>query len=447
MTKNHKSGTWGAVAAAVRQSLYARWQAGESIHSLSREIGIKAVTLERRLRDVGYATDTGRPQDRGTGESQHMEGNDWIINNGKTPLNDLDSVLAYYKVDLGLWAVERFVVNKWDMGLRDKSADLAFDEGKVSGKLHDTGRVHVQPLFQIKIWLKRKVVQASVREELASMLADAKLSAPKFKQVKHSAHKSGKLLELSIPDLHLGKLAWGVETGWTDYDVRIAERTFDAAVQALLERTSVYKFEQVCFVVGNDLLQTDNVAGTTTAGTPVSSDSRYHKTFRIGRLMITRAIEQLRLLAPVWVVVVPGNHDQLSAWHLGESLECYFHKCPDVVVANDPTPRKYLQWGKVMLMFTHKGQKARLADYPLLMATEQPVMFGVTAYREVHTGDQHQVRLEEKHGIRVRILPSLSAPDDWHSAMGFVSNIRQAECFVWDKVEGLIGTAVYSVPG
>ena len=44
-------------------------------------------------------------------------------------------------------------------------------------------------------------------------------------------------LELTIPDLHLGKLAWGHETGHGDYDVRIAERTFETAVAALIERT------------------------------------------------------------------------------------------------------------------------------------------------------------------------------------------------------------------
>ena len=163
--------------------------------------------------------------------------------------------------------------------------------------------------------------------------------------------------------------------------------------------------------------------------------------------MTTRAIERLRELAPVRVIVVPGNHDRLSTWHLGHSLQCYFHNYKDVTIENDPTLRKYYQWGSVMLMFSHEAANKRLRDdYPLLMATEQPKMFGSTRFHEVHIGDIHQVRLEEQHGVRVRVLPSLCPPDEWHSSKGFVGNIPSAECFIWNKVEGLVGTATYSVP-
>ena len=46
--------------------------------------------------------------------------------------------------------------------------------------------------------------------------------------------------------------------------------------------------------------------------------------------------------------------------------------------------------------------------------------------------------LTEKHGVRVRILPSLCEPDDWHAGKTFVGNIQDAEAYVWNKVDGLI---------
>jgi hypothetical protein len=97
-----------------------------------------------------------------------------------------------------------------------------------------------------------------------------------------------------------------------------------------------------------------------------------------------------------------------------------------------------------MLMWTH-GDEGRRLDYPLLMATEQPEMFGETKYREAHTGDKHQTRVEEVHGVRVRILPSLAEVDEWHHRKTFTGSLLSAEAFVWNRDDGLIGTAIYTV--
>jgi hypothetical protein len=96
-----------------------------------------------------------------------------------------------------------------------------------------------------------------------------------------------------------------------------------------------------------------------------------------------------------------------------------------------------------MLMFCH-GDGGKRDDYALLMATEKPEMFGRTKFREAHIGHTHQTRLEEKHGVRVRVIPSLSPADDWHSENGFVGNLRSAEAYFWNKKEGLVGTAIYN---
>jgi DNA repair exonuclease SbcCD nuclease subunit len=175
----------------------------------------------------------------------------------------------------------------------------------------------------------------------------------------------------------------------------------------------------------------------------VNTDGRYQKTFVIARKMIVRCIERLREIAPVKVLVVPGNHDTRATWHLGDSLECYFHRYDDVEIDNNPTPRKYFQHGNVMLMFTH-GDKGKRTDYPLLMATEQRAMWGATKYRETHTGHTHMTKMDEQHGIRVRVLPALCPPDAWHSENGFVGNLRSAEGYVWNNVEGLVTQVFYN---
>jgi hypothetical protein len=182
----------------------------------------------------------------------------------------------------------------------------------------------------------------------------------------------------------------------------------------------------------------------TTRGTPQDVDSRFQKSFVEGRRMLCRLIDRLLEVAPVHVPVVPGNHDELSAWHLGHALECYYHKTKYVTVDNAPTLRKYFEYGATMLMLTH-GDKGKAANYPLLMATERPEMFGRTKFREAHIGHWHGTKLQEWNGVRCRTLSSLSGVDAWHAGQGFIGNLRSAEAFVWEKREGLVTTATFTL--
>lgn len=358
-------------------------------------------------------------------ETSEIAGDTWNITLPKTRISTLDQLLEYCKVDLSVWEVERFVVNKWEMGAKNVDDELV-----------------VQPLFQVKATLKKRTEIVAVRKEIELLKEDAKRSARVPKPIRYSPSADVNMLEINIPDIHVGKLAWPGETGYEAYDTKIATLTYERALQTLLERVSGYDFNQIVYVVGNDLFNSDDLESRTTKGTVVTTDGRYHKTFYKVRRMVTDAIEQLRQVARVKVIMVPGNHDNLSVWHLGDSLECYFHKYPDVEIDNTPKPRKYEEYGNVMLMFTH-GDKGKRQDYPLLMATEQPEMFGRTRYREAHTGHTHMTKMDEQHGVRVRVLPALCPPDDWHAENGFVGNLRNAEAYVWNQKEGLIAQMYY----
>src|ERR1019366_6697331 len=188
---------------------------------------------------------------------------------------------------------------------------------------------------------------------------------------------TGLLLEIATPDLHVGKLAHSAETGRRPYDVKIAIATFNRALDALIERTKHYPISEVLFVCGNDLFNSDNEENTTTGGTAVSTDGRFFKTFRSTRKMIVTAIERLRQIAKVQVIICPGNHDRQTAYHLGDSLECYFHNDPMVTVNNLPNPRKYVEFGNCLIGFTH-GDEGKPDDYAFLMAAEQPEAWGRT---------------------------------------------------------------------
>ncbi len=365
----------------------------------------------------------------------------------------LADLVRVCQIDTTEWTIERWTCAAYQQGAKDAE-----------------GQLNAQELFSIKAWLRRNVVIRGVKAEIASLLEDAKASLDVLQREQNLLHRdtdgtlhvggSGldplrqptgavhprnvHLLEIAIPDLHLGKLAWKPETGYSDYDVKIAEKLFDTALEALIDRTKHFSFDKIVFPVGNDLLHSDTKQGQTTKGTPLDTDSRYYKAFGIGRRMVSRAIDKLRLIAPVTVVCVAGNHDQLSTYHLSDSLSCLYGADSGVTIMGDPILRKYFSYGKVALMYTH-GDKGKSSDWPLLFATEQPKMFGSSLFREIHIGHYHQTRTTEYHGVRVRISPALCPADAWHSDNQFVGNLRGAEALVWHPDDGLVAQAFYTV--
>jgi hypothetical protein len=371
----------------------------------------------------GITEDTAKVES----ETHEVDGDTWSVSMDATRIKSLEQLVEHCSVDLNLWEVDRFVCNKWEVGAKN-----------------DAGRIAVEPLFQVKAWFKKRPGMAFATEEIESLKADAKRHAPKYKAIVYKNTPTGNIAEIAIPDIHIGKLAWGRETMDEDYDTRKAIALFREAMLGLMSRVSFLSLDRIVLVIGNDLVQIDNRNGTTTAGTVVDRDSRYHKIYKKVRQMLVEEIDKLRMIAPVLVVVVPGNHDNQTAFTLGDSLECWFHNCSEVEIQNEPTPRKYYQHGKVMIMWCH-GDKAKRADYPLLMATEKPAMFGVTVYRECHTGHLHTTRTDEKLGVRVRIIPSLCPADYWHAENGFTGNIKAAEIYVWNEEEGLVNQGFFNI--
>lgn len=360
-------------------------------------------------------------------------------------ISDLDGLIEYFKVDTDIWETERWKANIWNMGYIAKAVT------HTAGDTSTTHRTAANlPLWQVTAtFVKKKVVEfvklelESLKQKFLSETIQPFLSRPTWQ---YHELPSGNVLEVNVPDLHAGKLAWAKETGYKDYDTNIALNTFDKAIDALLARSAHIKFDKILFVVGNDMMHSDTIAGTTTSGTQLDNDSRFHKVFvKLRDRLIDTIKFKLLPIAPVHIVGCPGNHDKLSGWHLVDSLDMYFHdgRYGVVTVDNSPEEFKFFQWGQVMLMFAH-GNTGKKLDYPLTMATKQKKMWAETTYREAHTGHVHQTMVQEYHGVRVRVLPALCEPDAWHAANNFVGNLRTAEAYAWNKNEGLINLALYN---
>ncbi len=278
------------------------------------------------------------------------------------------------------------------------------------------------------------------------MLEEFARQAPKQKRLSAPV-RNGHLLEVSIFDLHLGKLAWKPESG-ADYDLKISQTGFCEALETLIERSKGFPIERVVFPIGNDYFNVDGMANETTAGTPQREDGRWQKSFVLGRKLMVNAINRLREIAPVDVVMVPGNHDVERVFYLGDSLSGWFSQTDDVTVDNSPMARKYYQYGKNLIGFTH-GKEEKHVNLPLIMATEEPEKWASTVWREFHIGHYHHKKdihfqpVNEHQGIRIRQIPSLCPADDWHRLKGYGS-LRAAEVYVWGRNDGCVGSFSFS---
>lgn len=255
------------------------------------------------------------------------------------------------------------------------------------------------------------------------LIKDLSKFAPKFKRPK-SIKLNDCLLEICMPDFHIGQQSTKKE-----------KQLFEEALWSITDRAiSNYNIGSIEFPIGNDFLNTDNLQYGTTKGTAQFDYSKWYESFRHAWQLLATNIVELRKIAPINVRTILGNHDKTKMFFLGDVIKAYFSDS-DVGVFNKVNKFHHFQFGKNLVMYDHGELKA--SDYPLIMATELPVPFSKTVFREVHTGHIHKEKVDEYRGIKVRFLPSLAKGSDWEKQRGY-KHIRQAQGLVWHKTYGLI---------
>lgn len=235
--------------------------------------------------------------------------------------------------------------------------------------------------------------------------------------------------EISLPDIHYGKLH--------DYDLAEIEQQYVYVVKDLVEKAKGLEIEKFILPIGNDGMNSEGMRKTTTKGTPQDESAGWKETFRGYWKLMVKAIDYLKVIAPVDVIVVSGNHDYERMYYAGDVLSGWFRNDENVTVNNNNEPRKYYSYGNSMLMFTH-GDNEKPAEMPLIMATEEPQMFAASKFREVHCGHFHKEMVNEYRGVKVRFIPSICPNDEWHKKMGYQA-ARTGQAYIWSKTRGLEG--------
>lgn len=345
-----------------------------------------------------------------------------------------EQLLEIHNISLDEWNVDKQIINKWDVGAKGPD-----------------GNIVVTPLFQVKVFLSKKQILSDYRNIREEFIQDIQKLSPVVPLAKSKSTPGSNLLQINIFDLHFGKMAWAEETGY-NYDTKIASELFINALSELVHRSKGYDIDRILLPVGNDFFNSDysHPFNKTTNGTPQEEDLRWQKTFREGRQLLIKGINMLSQIAPVDVVIVPGNHDFERCFYLGDSLEGWFHNNENVTVDNKANPRKYYNYGLSLIGLTH-GNNEKVQDLPLIMANECPELWSKTKFREFHLGHWHHKKeikyksTDEYNGTTIRYMSSLCATDSWHHKKGYITSKRTADAYIWDKEKGLVANLVFNI--
>jgi len=84
-----------------------------------------------------------------------VEGNWATVHSNSKRIKTLEQLIDACKIDLNVWRVQRWLVNKWEVGAKTEHKDLTWTGGVLDGSLRAEG-LTVEPLFQIKAWLIKR---------------------------------------------------------------------------------------------------------------------------------------------------------------------------------------------------------------------------------------------------------------------------------------------------
>jgi len=314
-----------------------------------------------------------------------------------TPIHTIEQLIQACNIDTAIWEVDRFRTSTW------------------------TQKEDGEQLYSVRATFKR-----STNQTVLQFVDDLKKGLYKYKAPKTIAKDRSNTGDycgiINIYDAHIDKMTVLSETG-TESDiyknVELFERHFDKLLNYLESP------EVVIFPIGNDFFNVNDSRNTTKKGTPQPSYLHFTDAFKIGLNLIRRCIDKARMIAPIYVPVIQGNHDEDLATLLGVALSVIYEDCADVHIDDSRLQRKYKKYGSNMFMFDH-GDKIKVDRVPLIMAQEEAAIWASTKYRYAFRGHCHHSQqykitgVKETVGVEVHHLRALSQPSAWNVAAGWI---------------------------
>lgn len=247
---------------------------------------------------------------------------------------------------------------------------------------------------------------------------------------------------ISLTDSHLDRLT-------------THRRSLDDAINQYLETVeflsaksySSFNVDEIVYVIGNDLFDSDTYYSETTDGTQQHSNTMYDESYEKIFDMQVKAINKLKQFCnKLHIKFVPGNHDRTKGFFLVHALDVYFHSDKNIIFDRTADNTKIYTYGVNFIGMHHGDTKSDLL--PLYFATKYGKAFGNAEYREIGIGDKHmkkgwELKIkptdDEYSGVRIFMTPSLCDNSMWEKNKMFDTSISAGICRIYGKTEGKCG--------
>lgn len=274
------------------------------------------------------------------------------------------------------------------------------------------------------------------REWVRDVVADVNWTPARVPNIR--VRRRDHAVVVGLSDWHIGKRTVG-----EDHTLAAQVDNLTAHLDRVCDRAAstwgpAYRY---IVMMGSDLMHVDTMDQTTTRGTPQGAQSvgSSRQAWRAGMRLMDRAVSSLLSVGDVTVVVVPGNHDRLSAYTIGSAIELRHGKRARFFVPHDDRDRQVIPYCDVPIMFTH-GDQEKTSDLPLLLARNLPrgcdLRRGVIVAGHLHRSARAE---EDKTGVQLVTLRSPASADDWHEAKGYTGAQRGTTLLRIDPGVGLGG--------
>ena len=298
-------------------------------------------------------------------------------------------------------------------------------------------------------WYKSKKLSVFVKQKnfdlealKNALVEELKVHSPKYPTIKRTKLKDSCCLVVDIADLHINKLASNYETGNT-YNSKIAVDRAKEGLKNILNYSSNFNFDKIVFVIGNDILHTDNKLGSTTKGTHQDTEKMWYDAFLIAKQLYVDCIEMLIPIADVHVMHNMSNHDNMSGWFLAQTIEAWFRNSKNVTFDITTRHRKGFHYYNQLIVTTH-GDGAKEKDLGLLLANDFRRIWADIKWVYVYKGDIHHKTVKDYSGVTVTTSRSASGTDAWHDKQGFAHNKKAIESYIHHKTKGQVASFAYS---
>lgn len=247
---------------------------------------------------------------------------------------------------------------------------------------------------------------------------------------------------ISMTDSHLDRLTVG-KRGLDD----AVKQYLDTVEYLILKSYCCNLIDEICYVIGNDLFDSDTYYSTTTDGTQQHSNVMYDESYEKIFDMQVKAICKLKQFCnKLHIKFVPGNHDRTKGFFLVHALNVYFQHDKNIIFDRTADNTKVYTYGENFIGMHHGDTKPE--QLPLYFATRYYKEWGKAHYHEIGIGDKHtkkgwELKIkptdDEYSGVRIFMTPSLCDNNQWEKSKMFDTSIAAGICRIYSKKEGKCG--------